>query len=201
MGGSHCGLISCPRPSYGCPSHSHLHSKLGSPDSSWVPPPPHWILLSGAALWPLGLDPLGFDCPLGIFPLPRGPEDNTLLLNSRCEGAWSSRRWRVAWGWLPGEKPCRACHLHLHPFLPQRASSQTHSLLCETASRWKGASSGVASNNWPSGGFPSEEQGLSAEFTLNRVKECPQKGNFMLHSDFDNWLTSSWFDKSTIFSL
>lgn len=60
----------------------------------------------------------------------------------------------VAWGWLPGEKPCRACHLHLHPFLPQRASSQTHSLLCETASRWKGASSGVASNNWPSG-FPS----------------------------------------------
>lgn len=53
----------------------------------------------------------------------------------------------VAQGWLPGEKTCRACLLHLHTLLPQRASSQTHSLPCETASRWKGASSGVASNN------------------------------------------------------
>lgn len=112
-------------------------SKLGSPDSSWVPPPPQLILLQKLLFWPLGLDPWASGLLLRFF-LPRGP-DNTLLLNSRCESLLTSRRWR-GWpgGGLPEMKPLQSLPPPPPPLPSSEGLSQTHSLLCETASRWKG---------------------------------------------------------------
>lgn len=90
----------------------------------------------------------------------------------------------MARGWLLGEKPCRACRLHLHTLLPQRASSQTHSLLCETASRWKGGSPLALLAITDLQFFLLEEQGLSTEFTLNRAEGVSLLCERKIHASF-----------------